>query len=359
MKLTRTGKIFVAVVAVIVLILGYFTVFSGDDAPPDLGLDRPAKIPAPFKFPLTGAQAQQFDVRAHGNREKLDVCQFFTHYATNRGIPIQFEALIPDDARQSPYFYTDPRTGREFWPAYYVPATSTGVSEAQAIASGDTEKLEGCAQDANGAPVPILIGFARGQKPTGNLIRVNGVIWWDSLQLNPRQRITAAGAETADAPVVLAGEAQRISALALQRPAFKERVLNFAFRHGKVALRVSRVEFASDQTRVWVELINKTATPLPAWSGVNQASLRQDGGPTLTVGLSSDEGGPTADDTDTLPDEDLPPRGAGNLSGYLIFPEVDPGRTVFLNLPEVDADLDNGVAPVTIRLDPDLNVDVS
>jgi hypothetical protein len=363
LRLTRTGKIVSGVLGLLFVLFVYMTFIKSDPAPvgPDPALLQPASIPKGFSFPLADRQLEEFQARSAPNRSRLDVCQFTSGYVQSRGVPIQFEALLAPNARQNPYFHVDRRSGREYWPAYYVDPDPRGLATAQAAAAGDTTNLNACDKDSAGQAIPLLLAFDAGQKPPGDLLRIDGIVWWDSLAANPGQRSTPAGASTTDAPMVRVGHAEQAFSAQLERPAFKKRVLNMAFRRGGVVLRLGRIEFATGQTRLWVELYNKTDVPVPNWNGGASATLRQDGGASVTAGNSDQgAGADQATSTDVLPSEDIPAKGGGSLRGYITFPEVDPNRTLFLNLPEINTRSQaTGAAPITIRLDPKLNRPVS
>lgn len=358
-RITLKAKLTLAAVALLFVCAAGYVMFKPAPEVIDLHLDRPAALPNGVKFPLEGQDRDRFAVASAKTRAKLGVCNFFSGYAPNRGKPLAFQALIPDNARTSPYFYADAKTGREYWPAYFIAPTPSGLDRARAAASGTAENVEPCALAPDNTAKPILLGFDRGRKPASGLVSVQGLIWWDSVSLNPAQQTTSAGAATVAVPVVRVGAAEGVSVSQVARPAFKHRILNMAFQHGPAILRIGRIEFAAGQTRVWVELLNKTSLPLPAWSA-ESVTLREQGGSSMAAGsdeAGEDEGVKGA--ADELPVEEIPAKGGGALRGYLTFPEVDPGTTLYLNLPEINTLQDSMTAPLTIKLDPTLNVPVS
>jgi hypothetical protein len=358
-RLTPFGKMVFAAAGVLLLLLMYVMFLKPapvseecQSNPSSCDVAVPAQT-KPYHYPFrNSAEAERFRKKA---KTPSDVCAFFSTYTANRGIPITFRAYVPPNAKQSPYYYADPDTGREFLPAYFIAAAARGVDDAIAFANEDTANLPPCASDTGGV---ILLGFAKGQRPVSPLVEVDGIIWWDSLSVNPSQQDTEAGAETSTAPVVLVGGSRGVAPSQASQPAFAQRVLNTAVGRGPAIIRVSRIEFADTQTRVWVELINKGNRPLPAWPGVVTATLREEGGRSLTNG-DTGEGGPVGEGeeinptlNDRLPDEPVPSKGGGSLKGYLVFPRVDASRTLFLSLPDFRDAGDDGAFPIVIRIPP-------
>lgn len=358
MKLTAAGKVVVGVFLIIMVGAMYMLFFRPEpDTGPDLS--QPAPLPAGIKFPLRGDDLAAFSKKAAKTRRQLDFCSFYSYYADNRGVPIMFEAYISKDARDSPYYYVDPETQREYYPAWYIKPNSKGLKIAQAAAEGDIEELPPCMlAGEDQVPMPILLGFERGQKPSSDIVQVQGIIWWDSLSLNPAQQESAAGQATTGIPVVQVGHVTPKTPSSVAKPAVRQRILNLAFQRGAAILRVSRIEFAPDETRVWIQLLNKSGSPLPAWTGNSDATLREEGGPSMNPGTGQDAESAAEDEQtpdDLLPEEDIPAKGGGGLRGYLVFPAVQDSNTLFLNLPEPNTRVDEGGLPISIKLRPEFN----
>lgn len=350
MRLTRLGKIVIASVALIMTLMVWLLFLRPHDTGPDLTV--PADTGG-YSFPFKSATER--DRFADSSREVVGYCPFFDQYSAIRGLPITFQALIAPSAKQSPYYYRDDDLGMEFIPAYFVAPGTRGVLDARAFSHQDFTNLPPCAQTTGGV---ILLGFKTGDLPPSQLINLEGMVWWSSGAMNPAQFDTQAGAETGDAPVVVVGSYETLSPSQVSAPASSTRALNTAIARGPGIIRIGRIEYADDQTRVWVELINKGVAPLQQWAGLSQATLKEDGGPSLPQGAisrSSDDGD-SEDATaplDGLPNEAVPPQQSGTLKGYLFFPRVDASKVLYLSMPDLTGSDRYGKAqPIVIRIPP-------
>lgn len=342
-RLTPLGKAIAAALVLAIAFVAYQVLFA--KPPAQFDISKPAVLEENYPF---DAQTE-----AAFRREALpveDYCAFFSFYDQNLGVPIQFTALLDSDPKSSPYYFYDSKLDWEYVPAYYVKPDGNGYGAAKAIAEGDEGAVPGCASSTLGV---ILIGFPRLQRPQSPLVKVTGTIYWNSEFLNPAQFDSAAGAETQSAPVVAAGAWEEQSPSQLASPATRTIPVNIATQRGPGIVRVKQVEFAADQTRVLVELINKDTTPLPAWSGLTEATLAKDGkGAQLPLEIEEDE--LVADDM--LTGQEVPPKGSGTLEGYLLFPPARTDRKLFLKLPDLGAGdvvvSSAGQPPVQITIPP-------
>ncbi len=353
MKLTLFGKLVVAGVALL-LAGGIWAFFLRDDAPAGPDLSVPAAT-APFHYPFRPGELAKFEAKAISLE---DYCSFYDSYSSGRGVPISFDAYVPPNAAQSPYYHYDPDTKREYVPAYFIDRSGRGLANVQDASQGTLDGLPSCSGDG-----VILLGFRRSERPTSPVIRVRGIIWFDSLSVNPSQQSSEAGAETRDAPVVLVGAATPRSPSQASDPPLDQKVINTALRQGPGIIRISRIEYGRKQTRVWIELVNTRNRALAPWTGLSDAQLREEGGPALSPGDGQDSGGDGSETdstliedgsplSDKLPASPVPPRGGGTLKGYLTFPAVDPAKTLYLSLPDFTTALGGANLPILIRIPP-------
>lgn len=366
-KLTRTGKIALGVVLVIFCGLIYFLFFRGDPPPATdtegIALTDPAPVPKGFKFPLSKEASLKWQQEAAPTRDKLSYCSFFSAdfggaYEENRNVPLDFVAILAPDARQTPYYYRDPETKRSYYPVYPIGAGSEGLKQALAAASGDTESVKECALGADEGAVPVVVAFPPGENPpSGGLLRIKGYMAWQFGYVK-------ADVPDQQAPVVNAGEVTAASAQQALSPATYERILNISMRRGPVVMRLSRVEFSPEQTRVWVELWNTSPRPLDAWEGITSATLQERGAPAVkATGAQEDTTG--ADQlgdldvtNDILQSTEVPAASGtpGKVSGFLVFPSVNPDKVVELFMPDpYPGDNGDGGNNITVKLLPGLN----
>jgi hypothetical protein len=356
--LTAKGKVF-AGVALTLLVGVIYMVFVHKSTPPPNPLDQPAAAPTGFHFPFKSLQEEaSFSKYSTETLPKLDYCQVYSGYSANRGVPIEFDAMISPTARQSAYYYKDPATGREYLPAYLIPRTGNGLAAVQAAAQTTGNTAEGtpglgpCASRTNGA---LLLAFDKSIPPTTDLVRVKGFLWWSSSLLGSSKTVGYP-----DLPIVMVGAQKPQTASEIGRPAYRTRTLNIAVKSSDVIVRISRVEWASEETRVWAEVINLRGYELNPWEGISKMTIREQGKASQGVGTSSTD--ETIDQQrtkfdDLLPADEIPPKGTGTLKGYIVFPRTDPTKRIFLTMPDPDPDTELDASPITVKLNPDLNID--
>ena len=366
-KLTKTGKIVLGTLLVLFCGLIYILFFRGEAPPPTdpqgVPLQQSAPVPQGYKFPLSREDSERWSTAAIPTRNKLTYCSFFTEkvggdYESNRQTPLDFVAIVAPEARQSPYYYQDPKKKREYYPVFPIGAGSKGLKDALAAASEDAESADPCIVGAEGSPVPVVVAFPPGEAPpAGGLVRIKGYM---ALQYG----YLSDNVPDVTAPIVNAGEVKPASLQQALSPANYQRVLNLSLRRGPVVMRLSRVEFSSQQTRVWAEIWNTSPKPLEAWQGVSAATIQERGAPAVKpAGLQeapagADQLGDLEVSDDLLQQTEIPAASGtpGKVSGYIIFPYVNPKKPIELSIP----DPYTGGAPVqgnniTIKLLPQFN----
>lgn len=350
-RLTTIGKALVLAGLALVFAVGYFLFFH-HSAPPPAGPDL--TLPAPLgrlHYPFRNdADRKAFDARAS---TVPNYCSFFTNYAYNRGLPVRFDAYIANDPTNNPYYLYDQNTGIEYLPAYYVSQGGHGLTDALTVIGGDDSSLPACA-GSTGTGGIILLGFPRAQRPLSPLVHVEGTIWWDSTDLAAKLQAPQA-ASNGQAPVVRVGAYSDLSPRQSADPALVTRRLGIAIQTGAGVLRLGRIEYGAAETRLWVSLSNRSNSPLPPWQGPGQMQLQPAGGATLSPDDSSD---PLQDQTlpdtinDLLPSQPIQPGPAGRISGYVIFPKVDPAREQYLYVPPVGPYNGPVQNPIVVRIPP-------
>lgn len=356
-KLTKAGKIVVGVVGVLLCALIYFMFFRPAPPPPtdEAGvlLTAPGPVPKPYSFPLKGKQAEVWQQKASKRRSQLTHCAFLTRsvYQSSRTKELDFVGIIPKDATESPYYYLDPKGGREYFPVLPIGPGSEGVKYAVAAAGGDTQAVDPCT-----GGVPIMVAFPEGTNPPqSGLIRVLGYMAWTSDDLN------MTSPPPATTTVVNAGSVKEASLQQALAPATRERMLNVVVRRGPVEMRVGRIEFASNQTRVWVSLINRSAEPVDGFQ-VARATLEERGRAPQPASTSPLPGardlGSRQEQTDLLENKEIPPPSgrAGKLEGFITFPAVNPSALLTLRLPDpYPSTGGQGEQAISIQLRPQAN----
>lgn len=365
-RLTPLGKLVAGGLVALFLLAGYLLFFRGGDDdwwmyPADTGH---------WNFPA--ARAEERAEFARQAKQITRYCSLFspeTHWAI-RGMPIRMAAFVPPNFHEGnlrPYYYRDAERKMEFFPAFLITPDAHGLANAFAFAQGNTDNLPECASIQLGnSDGLILLGFPDGQPPASPLINLYGIVWWDSLSLNPAQQDTPAGANTGIAPVILVHHYERLSPFAVHAPARQIRPVNLTIRRNDTILRISRVELATRQTRVWVQIINRRQRTLDPWIGLTGEGFRLcvAGGRCLGADDVSFSATAAADDAgtdleelfdqvqgldDRLPDQPVDPGGV--LSGYVIFPAVPLESSITLRLADPSMiDTADGSLPITIRV---------
>jgi len=359
LRLTRTGKIVSVVLLLAFCAVLYLLFFKPDPAPlaDDNGipLSQPIKNPpVPYKFPLSAQQAEQWQQAASSNSSKLSYCTFFSQYADSRDAKLDFVGVMAPKAIESPYFHRNSK-GREYYPVYPIGPGSDGIKYALAGASKDQKNIDPCTLDAEGSPTPVVVAFPKGvSPPSGGLVRVLGYMAWQYGYINPQARNPLA-------TVVNAGQVTGTSSQQALAPTQLKQILNIVVGRGPIVIRLSRIEFASEQTRLWVELFNTSSQTAAGWTGVSQATIQELGAPdSLKAGSTKLEQASSLDSlripNDLLQNTDIPPfsaSGAGRTSGYITFPAVNPSKVLILNLPDPSqGSTDSGI---TLTLRPSSN----
>jgi hypothetical protein len=356
MRLTTFGKIFVAGFSLFIVGVLYLVFLKPTDTGPDYTL--------PAKLGFTQEEIAKSSKLEKAFKQEaikaVSYCNFFSGYRPNRGKPIRFDAYIPGNYSKSIYYYEDPKTGEQTIPAYFITPGGGGLALAKSFAEEDYQRLPSCVltPDLGGSGGIIMLSFPKGRVPQGQYIRAYGALWWDSINLNPGQIETEEGATSAPAPVVKIATYDRLTTSQASDPANVTFPLNIAVQRGPGVIRLNRLEFADNETRVWVELINLTPRSLEQWRGASEACIRPAGDACITAGTfggegdSPDDGENQVANDDTLsPDAPIPPAAAGaSLSGYLTFSRLDPGQDLRLELPDFSDSGDETTAPIVVQL---------
>lgn len=355
MKLTFFGKLVLGGIFLLVVGVMYMLFFKPDET---IDASQPAQLT--YRYPFNESTKMQFSKES---REISNYCDFSPEtYIGNRGIPIEFDAVIAPDYKQSVYYYTDPKSGEEYVPAYLIEPGGSGLTNAQAFASEDYDRLPECVPtpELGGTGGLILLAFPRGQTPASPYVHAYGEIWWESLALNPGQIATAAGKESGSAHVVKVGAYDNLSPSQAGDRANVAKTLNLAIQRGPGVIRLGRIEYGDAQTRIWVELINQSTTPLEPWLGATEACLRVENSDCLLVGAIEVEEGELADIsenplmTDILSaDAIIPPKATGgSISGYLTFSKVEANKELRLEIPDLTAiqGVVDGQFPIVVRI---------
>lgn len=358
-KLTLFGKVVVAIFFIIVVAILYSIFMKPEETGPDYSV--PAQLTFQTKnLPLMGSSAKKF--RASTSKV-TNYCSFFSNYGQNRGIPISFNAYIPSNYRESLYYYQNPRTGEQYIPAYFIAPGGNGLDLAVQYSQEEYDRLPACVNppDLDGTGGLILIGFPKGRIPTGNFAKVYGALWWDSINLNPGQVSTEAGAETASAPVVKVADYENLTNSQALDPANQTFLINTVVQTGKGIIRVKRIEFGDKQTRVLVQVFNASSRTIAPWLGASEACIRPRGEVCSPItdaipesAASTDaEGEEGASSSDILPaDNPIPPASTGaSLKGYLVFDRFDPDQPLQLELPDFSINEEAGqTSPIILDL---------
>lgn len=355
MKLTFFGKLVLGGMFLLIVGVIYMLFFK-----PDTSIDTTLPAQLTYRYPFNESTKNAFSKEAKGISSYCDFSP--DTYVGNRGIPIEFDALIAPDYKQSVYYYTDPETGEEYIPAYLIEPGGSGLANAQAFATEDYERLPECVPtpEFGGTGGLILLAFPKGQTPTSPYVRAYGEIWWESVALNPGQTATAAGEGSGSAQVIKVGAYDNLSPSQASDRANVVENLNLVIQRGPGVIRLGRIEYGDAQTRIWVELINQSSTPLEPWLGASEACLRVGNSDCLLVGEVETEAGDleVLDEnpllTDILSaDASIPPKATGgSISGYLIFPKVEANKELRLEIPDL-ASAQNAVIgqfPIVVRI---------
>jgi hypothetical protein len=348
----------------------YVLFFSGSSSPPasvDSGgapLTEPAPVPTGYQFPLKGDQLKQWNQQAGKVGSNLNYCSFFSAYTSSRATPLRFPAaIVPKDS--DPFGalqYTDRSTGRTYYPAY--PATGS-ADQLTALLGGEDTAPDCGGLFAGGQPLPIMIEFPAGvSAPASGLVDVSGYMSWqyggvmDGNNDFTAEQQGSYGAAT----VISAGQIKEASAQQALAPALYARNLDIAIRKGSITLRLIRVDFAADQTRLLVGLNNNSSLASEeGWTGIDAAVLKQGGS---SVGLAPDgelAKAANSDGTagDLLSSEPIPGGTGGGkpgqLLGYIIFPSIDARQSATLSLPDLPTASSNDPLPIRIDLPAKLN----
>lgn len=252
---------------------------------------------------------------------------FYEGYSQNLGAPARFYAYIPADSTTSnpDYFEAD---GIVYMPARLLPAESAGSFDS--VVAGESGRT-------------ILLGFPRDQVPDSQYLEVFGYLYWDSTRMNPNPgaqgRYPVFAVESYDAvdPSAVRQPATRTypeppAAAAASRPLL-------AVRRGDLQIKVDRIEFAPDQTRVHVRVINLGTGPAASWDYA-RASLLTANGEVPTLTFVEGDNPATAPPSDILHSESLPAGGLLDPSverqGYIFFGPVDASRDLTISLPDLN-----------------------
>ena len=361
-KLTLTGKI-AAGLALVLLGIGVYMLFFRPAPGPvvddqGLALSVASKPPPGFTFPLDDKQAAAWDKKS---AKDPAYCDFLSRYEKNRQTLLTFTALLDEDPKASPYFYTDPTTKREYYPVYPIGGARGADKALQASGQGAGEgDIDPCLVDSSeSAGLPILVAFPPGAPaPKSKVIKVRGYMAYTSDYLGID--------ETLDTTVIVnAGSVSEASLQQALAPARSSRELDIRIRRGDLLLRLGRIEFASDQTRVWVQIFNSSSVEQPAWAGVSGSQITQEGAAEMPSGfelaaatdLQSAQGGAASD---ILPDAPVKPATAkaASLEGFITFGPVDPSKKLTLNIPDPSPGDSSSTPVILISLDPALNLPV-
>ena len=375
LALTKAGKIAVAVIAILSTGLIYVLFFTPSSAKPPAKVDsggvpltEPAPVPAGYQFPLKGDQLKQWNQQASGFKNNLDYCMFFTSYPSSRAKPLHFTAaIVPKDSEPfGALQYTDRSTGRTYYPAY--PATGS-ADQLTALLGGEDTAPQCDGLFAGGQPLPIMIEFPAGvSAPASGLVDVSGYMSWQyGGVMDGNNDFTAEQQGSYGAATVInAGQIKEASAQQALAPALYARNLDIAIRKGSITLRLIRIEFAADQTRLLAELNNNASLASEeGWAG----PMNGDGGAVLkqggsSVGLTPDgelAKAANSDGTagDLLSSESIPGGSGGGkpgqLLGYIIFPSIDARQSATLSLPDLPTASSNDPLPIRIDLPAKLN----
>ncbi|WP_217924667.1 hypothetical protein [Miltoncostaea oceani] len=270
--------------------------------------------PTAYTFPLVGEELDAF-VEAAQPVSGLET--FYESYPFNRGIPVRFNAYIPttSNAGNPDYFVRDSAI---FVPAVFLPPNNPGFFQQVVTEDGEGQR-------------PVTLGFSRDQVPSSGFIEVFGFIYWSSAFLNPstlnNQPIVAVGSWTDVSPSQLRAPAVRTW------PEAPEGVTPdpaLVIRRDNLRMSVQRVEFAPDETRVFLSLRN-FSTSTPASYDPGRASL-------LTADGRELGAVPEAAQSDALDSSNLPAGGQTDerltRRGYIVFPPVSSSEPVIVSLPD-------------------------
>ena len=350
-RLTPVGRVLSAVaVLVLVLVCGLVLKSCGSEPQTGPNLAVPADTGG-YSFPFKDeAQAEDFVAKS---KPVTNQCTFsLERYAAMRGLPLNFDVLIPPNASSSPYYFIDVKQNMEYVPAFFISPTTTGMRDALEWASSPGEVADSMPACSQPTAALMMLGFERGQRPINqNLLHVNGLVWFNSFAIRPAEAQSSLSADIFDVPVVAVGSADPVSYSRAADPPQDIAQLNTVVRRGDAVLRVSRMEFTETETRVWMELIGRGARS-PGDYPSETVSLRQNGAQTqsATTEHLGDSAELLSDNpalNDLLPADPIPAAGAGTLSGYLVFPPVDRTKTLYLSVPEPGA---GSRPPLTITI---------
>ena len=372
LALTKAGKIAVVVIAILLTGLIYILFFSGSSSTPadvdgkGIPLTEEAPEPSGYQFPLKGDQLKQWNQQASKVGSNLTYCSFFRAYSKSRDIPLRFPAaIVPKDSEPfGSLQHTDRSTGRTYYPAY--PATGT-AEQLTGLLDGDPDTAPDCGGIFGGEPpLPLMIEFPAGvSAPASGLVDVSGYMSWQYGEVMDKASNDFTVEQNSPynqlATVINAGQIKEASAQQALAPALYARNLDIAIRKGSITLRLIRIEFAADQTRLLAELNNNSSLANEeGWAGISDSELKQGGsGPVAPDGelaKTANSGGITSD---LLSSESIPGGSGGGkpgqLLGYIIFPSIDARQSATLSLPDLPTATSNDALPIRIDLPAKLN----
>lgn len=286
-------------------------------------------------------------------------------YVEYFGFPVEGTFLIvPDPQRAPDYVAEDPVSGMTFLPAYVVPSGKNAFTETQQIITGQAELPDG------ECPGRMLLGFAPGEVPTDvALVKVYGALYTISDNLPLQSRTAQDGSPVPSQAALVIGRWEESTPSQIDTPARDQQILNIAIKRDSGIIRLRRVEYAADQTRIFLELANKDnqdMAPYPVFDiqaqqegNISAGSRFQPIAPNDGDNLDADDSGPNPVvlSIDAFPDsEPVPPVTSGVVRGYVTFKSLRADRPIKLILPDFVRpsayDFNSVQKPITVRIPP-------
>ena len=350
------GKLVIGGFTALVVLVVTLLMLPDKPPPPDITA-KPAQVR--YNLPFKTAEEQRSFSEQAAQRPLKDFCDLYDNYSGNLGVPHTLTAVLAqgDQGAQSPTIYNK-RLGPWDYRAAYLVTEQQDLPVVQALAQGDASSLNvKCVRaEAQFDTKIVMLAFPAGSPPpAGGVVSVDAVLYWDYANLNPdffRTPIAVEGDEPLRNVLTLrVGASRPIDVRQLSYPAYSTREVGVAFRRGDGIISVNRVEYAAEETRVYLELTSMRETvSISEWEGTSSALLKSGTEQPLAVGGGAQDTDLSSlgitDEGSSLGGEESVSKVGDTRSVRLLFGKVTPGRSVRLDLPP----LGSADAPVRIQL---------